>query len=248
MNVVRASGDSIGSDYEEHAVGRLLRGEIAIASGDGKTSILVPADFLVADMMYPASKPELNFPTVGVWLLAHWIKAAALNKALRNATWPGEDTLERPSAIPEAGPAHWRLLRGTRVTDAGGVTGRNGGSGDGPEEEVDLQLALDRKVDCVREEASVVLGRHVSREEGQHLFFVEWALEVAFIAAEARRREVVSRWSKDDRWSRQLFFMRFCHTLCGNDSALDACRYQAARSPELARAFQCREPNATKCS
>ncbi|XP_077527600.1 uncharacterized protein LOC144138968 [Haemaphysalis longicornis] len=249
MNVVRASGDSIGSDYEEHAVGRLLRGEIAIASGDGRSSILVPADFLVADMMYPASKPELNFPTVGVWLLAHWIKAAALNKALRNATWPGEDTPRPPSAIPEAGPVHdWRLLRGTRGIEANAVTGRNSGSGDGPEEEVDLQLALDRKVDCVREEASVVLGRHVSREEGQHLFFVEWALEVAFIAAEARRREVVSRWSKDDRWSRQLFFMRFCHTLCGNDSALDACRYQAARSPELARAFQCREPNATKCS
>ncbi|XP_077491973.1 uncharacterized protein LOC144102628 [Amblyomma americanum] len=245
LNVVRASRDAIDTDYEEDAVERLLAGEIVIGVVNHKMEVLVPANFLAKDMAYASSRPAVNFPTVGVWLITEWIRAAVLKKELSDGA-----SLSREISV--ARPAEDQGLPSSRENEGCfPVNARAENSFEGVinPQELDLVDVVDDRAECTRLEASKVLGRNVSAIEAMFLFFVNWGLDVAFVALEAHRRELDPWWSWwwDDRRSRQLFLMRFCQTLCGDEAALDTCRYHALQSQQLARAFHCDGLPVTKC-
>ncbi|XP_070379381.1 uncharacterized protein [Dermacentor albipictus] len=286
LNVVRASRDGIDSYYDERAVERQLGGRVDVGDFEDHSAIFVPADFLVADMMYYSSGPEINFPTVGVWLLVQWIRAAVFNKAVQEAAGSsGEDdpggkvALRRKSRDASAGvqtgsarrgsmlreknvrDTAWSikniseetpiLARGSRDT-AGGRKAESGTSGRskrvGEEHQSDLVEVVDAKVECLRQEASRILSRNVSVVEAEALFFVNWALDAAMLATAAESRAAGSSWWwADEHRTTKMFFMRFCHSTCGEEPMADACRLQAMRHPELALAFHCPEPHVARC-
>lgn len=238
LNVVRASRDGVGRDFEDAAVERQLGGEIVMSEVNRHWTVFVPADFLLADMMYVTSGPEVNFPTVGVWLLAQWIKAAVLNKQIQDAAWLPREISGTKSALE-------KKVQNSRERDkvctAIKWRARESALHDDESDKLYLVEVMDEKMECTRQEASSALGRNVSAIEGQFLFFVNWALDVALLAA-ANRREHQAWWRRDDRRTWQLFLMRFCHTMCGDEATLDTCRYQALQSRQLALAFRCSWP------
>ncbi|KAL1486043.1 hypothetical protein MTO96_031561 [Rhipicephalus appendiculatus] len=283
LNVVRASHDAIDVDYDEHAVERQLGGLVVVEDIEGRLVVLVPADFLVADMMYASSGPEINFPTVGVWLLVQWIRAAILNKAVeRTAGYSGKEQPHGRAAIGRKVRAQLRtgsmgrgpllsemppssntvsnqvsaVFRGTRTTRSSRSTGS--GIGDRASSNVrlvsedfhsDLAAAVSGKIECLRQEASGALGRNVSVEEAESLFFVNWAVDAAMSATAAERRgPTESWWRLGHRQVTQMFFMRFCHSVCGDGDMADACRLQVVRHPELALAFHCPAAQVASCS
>lgn len=290
LNVVRASRDGIDIDFDERAVERQLGGRVVVDDFEDRWAVFVPADFLVADMMYYSSGPEINFPTVGVWLLVQWIRAAVFNKVMQEAAGSagegepeGKVALNRNAREARAGvktgsarrrslprekkarDSVWAitnvseetpvLARGSRDTVGDRKTG-NGTSGRenrsvqrvGQEYQSHVLEAVDAKVDCLRQESSRALGRNVSVVEAEALFFVNWALDAAMLATAAERRGAASSWWwVDDHRTTKMFFMRFCHSICGEQAMADACRFQAMRHPELALAFRCPEPHVARC-
>ncbi|KAL1486271.1 hypothetical protein MTO96_047027 [Rhipicephalus appendiculatus] len=104
---------------------------------------------------------------------------------------------------------------------------------------------------CVREAAQAASGKDVGEEGARLLVFADWALNSALMAAEWDLRNNSGAGnvsSTASQWSRQLFYLRFCHTLCGEASALaNACRYIASYSKDFAIAFSCREPRFWNC-
>ncbi|KAL1442670.1 hypothetical protein MTO96_046303 [Rhipicephalus appendiculatus] len=104
---------------------------------------------------------------------------------------------------------------------------------------------------CVREAAKAAFGEDVSEDGARLLVFADWALSAALMAAEWDLRNDSGAGnvsSTASQWSRQLFYLRFCHTLCGEASALaNACRYVASYSKDFAIAFSCREPRSLNC-
>ncbi|KAL3248654.1 hypothetical protein MRX96_056381 [Rhipicephalus microplus] len=80
-----------------------------------------------------------------------------------------------------------------------------------------LAAAVSGKVECLRQEATGALGRNVSVEEAESLFFVNWAVEVAMSATVAEHRgSTESWWWLGHHQVTQMFFMRFCHSICGD--------------------------------
>ncbi|XP_077489596.1 uncharacterized protein LOC144100564 [Amblyomma americanum] len=245
LNVVRASRDAIDTDYEEDAVERLLAGEIVIGVVNHQMEVLVPANFLAKDMAYASSGPAVNIPTVGVWFMTQWVTAAVLKKQLRDGVSLSREISAARTAQDDELPSN---------RENGGcipVSARAENSIEGVinPQELDLVDVVDDRAECTRQEASKVLERDVSAIEAKFLFFVNWALDVAFLAVEAHHRELYPWWGWwwDDRRSRQLFLMRFCQTLCGDEADLDTCRYHAQRSQQLARAFHCDGLPVMKC-
>ncbi|KAK8765067.1 hypothetical protein V5799_032325 [Amblyomma americanum] len=84
LNIVRASRDAVDTDNEEGAVERIPGGDIVIGVANHQMEMLVPANFLAADVVYASSGPAVNFPTVDAWLITQWIIAALLKKELRD--------------------------------------------------------------------------------------------------------------------------------------------------------------------
>ncbi|KAH6942468.1 hypothetical protein HPB50_005898 [Hyalomma asiaticum] len=278
LNVVRASRDGVGVNYEEHAVERQLGGRVVVEDSDDYSAILVPADFLVADMMYTSAGPEVNLPTVGVWLLVQWIKAAVYNKAMqqtaassgkghhngrpvassKSSTEGKTEIAERASlvrykawstkAVSNGTSDLRRGSRGTKATrKAGSRTSGLANSSVRAASEADVVTAVNGKIECLRQEASNALGRNVSFEEAESLFYVNWAVDAALSATVTERRGTAAgSWLQEHRVT-QMFFMRFCHSVCGDEEMMDACRFQAMRNPEVSLAFQCSVAQVVKC-
>ncbi|KAK8786253.1 hypothetical protein V5799_007386 [Amblyomma americanum] len=209
LNVVHASRDQVGADYEEGAVERQLRGELSFSKLDQEQFVVaVPASVLVADALVADDNvPSLDYAAIGVRLLLDWVLATGAVEA-----------------------------------------------------DSDQPATLEQRIQCVRDAASAVFGRSVGYDEGRLLAFADWALDVAWTAAEAHRRnptgdpaesspnEVVDDGSLGLRMSRKFFYLRFCHTLCGDVGSLSgACRYRTARSRDFTRAFGCPEPPTRGC-
>ncbi|KAH9376779.1 hypothetical protein HPB48_017879 [Haemaphysalis longicornis] len=209
LNVVRASRDHVGVDYDEGAAERQLKGEISFFQLDGQPFVAVPANYLIADAFIgDESAASLDYASIGVRLLLDWVV---------------------DKTGPEAGTAS-------------------------------QSTPLGRRVRCVRDSASALFGRQVGDEEGQLLVFADWALHVASMSAEAHRQNRIGDASavgsaeevvEDTALrtiSRKLFYLRSCHTLCGEEGALaGACRFSTAHSRDFAEAFGCRLQRVTKC-
>ncbi|KAK8769247.1 hypothetical protein V5799_014288 [Amblyomma americanum] len=236
LNVVRASRDGINADYDDRAVELHMDGEITIGEVDRQQAVFVPADFFLADMLYASAGPEVNFPTLGVWLLVQWIQAAVLSKQIRDAAIPTRN-------VPGGRLVVDRKIRKARNLSKESTVNRSRAHGSIREVVEDgrihLEDAVDAKTECTVQDASSALGRNVSQQEGHMIFFVNWALDVAFLGVEEAHPELISSWWKDDRYIWQLFLLRFCRSLCGDEAGLDTCKYQPLRSREFARAFRC---------
>ncbi|XP_077528515.1 uncharacterized protein LOC144140896 [Haemaphysalis longicornis] len=209
LNVVRASQDHVGVDFDEGAAERQLKGEMAFFQLDGQPFVAVPANFLIADaFIADDSVASVDYASVGVRLLLDWL----VSKFGREAGTASQST------------------------------------------------PLGRRVRCVRDAASALFGRQVGVKEGLLLVFADWALHVASVSAEAHRRNRIGRTTEvgsahevvEDTArriiSRKLFYLRWCHALCGEEGALaGACRFSTAHSRDFAEAFGCPWQQAAKC-
>ncbi|XP_054925780.1 uncharacterized protein [Dermacentor andersoni] len=205
-NVVRASRDHVGIDYEDGAVKRQLLGRLVFPDhGGASLFVAVPANFLVPDAFAgDDSLPFLDYATVGVRLLLDWVEAQFTETAA-----------------------------------------------------VEHASTLNVTLPCVRDAAHALFGRNVGEEEARLLVFTDSALDVVLTATEWDLRSVYNTGNASSttaqsplakKESRQLFYLRFCHTLCGEQSSLaSACRYIASYSKEFAAAFSCREPVSLQC-
>ncbi|XP_049523925.1 uncharacterized protein LOC125945716 [Dermacentor silvarum] len=204
VNVVRASRDHVGTDYEDGAVQRQLHGRLVFPEHGARSRLIaVPANFLVPDAFVgDGSLPFLDYATVGVRLLLDWIE--------------------------------------TQFTENAAM---------------EYASTLNVTVPCVRDAARAIFGRKVGEEEARHLVFADWALDVVLTAAKwdfvsntGNASSNTAQLASVMKASRQLFYLRFCHTLCGELSALaSACRYRASYSKDFAFAFSCREPASLQC-
>ncbi|XP_065282089.2 uncharacterized protein [Dermacentor albipictus] len=274
LNVVLASRDHVGVDYEEGAVHRQLSGELSFFQVGEQQFVAVPASFLVAETLVAnAHVPSLYYASVGVRLLLEWLEwilaaagtpttghavARAVEQVIGGARdWASIVFGSHVTHLERPGLDEWALNVTSAVAEANvsggaGTTDQSlaGGNSDRP-----LDGSVDQRIQCVRDAASTVFGRAVSPEEGRLLVLADWALDVASTGAEAQRRRMngtgasheESDFVDDDsaelRISRQFFYLRFCHTLCGEDGPLaGACRYRTARSRDFARAFRCPDP------
>ncbi|KAH8038835.1 hypothetical protein HPB51_003338 [Rhipicephalus microplus] len=267
LNVVLASRDHVGIDYEEGAVERQLSGNLSFFIVDKRQFVAVPANFLDKDS-FVASKdvPSIDYASVGVWILLEWLEwtfhvenvsGHSVSRAPEPRTRSARsrrpvvigsdvDRLESPLFAERALKEH--------VTVAEDHVDHGGGTADDP-----VAGSLNERIRCVCHVASELLGRSVGPEEGRLLAFVDWAVEVASTTAEAKCLEVdatgksgVQQKNETDftdhdsaelRTSRQFFYLSFCHALCGEDGLLaGACRYRTRRSRDFARAFRCVEP------
>ncbi|KAH6931888.1 hypothetical protein HPB50_001382 [Hyalomma asiaticum] len=304
LNVVLASRDHVGVDYDEGAVERQFSGELSFFEVEERLFVAVPANFLDADSLVANENvPSLDYASVGVRLLLEWLDwtfgekgtrtgghlmVKALEQRVRDARYRtsvafGSDVAHRDRQVSEF--AEWALnassmVAETSLTQGGSTPSQSlgekalnmssmvadvnvshGSSTPGRGGTIDKPLAdgLDQRIQCVRDAASAVFGRAVSLEEGRLLAFVDWATDIASTAAEVQRRRAnaIGEGSSQDaddadfvdddsaalRISRQIFYLRFCHTLCGQEGPLaGACRYRTRSSRDFARAFRCDEP------
>ncbi|XP_072142778.1 uncharacterized protein [Dermacentor andersoni] len=274
LNVVHASRDHVGVDYEEGAVHRQLSGELSFFQVGEQQFVAVPASFLVAETLVAnANVPSLYYASVGVRLLLEWLEwilaaagtrttghavARAVEQVIGGARdWASIVFGSHVTHLERQDLDEWALNVTSTVAEANvsGGAGTTDQSLAGDNSDRPLDGSVDQRIRCVRDAASTVFGRAVSPEEGRLLVLADWALDMASTGAEAQRRRMngtgasqeESDFVDDDsaelRISRQFFYLRFCHTLCGEDGPLaGACRYRTARSRDFARAFRCPDP------
>ncbi|KAL3217770.1 hypothetical protein MRX96_032038 [Rhipicephalus microplus] len=238
LNVVLASRDHVGVDYEEGAVERQLSGNLSFFIVDKRQFVAVPANFLDKDS-FVASKdvPSIDYASVGVWILLEWLEwtfhvenvsGHSVSKAPEPRTRSVRsrrpvvigshvDRLESPLFAERALKEH--------VTVAEDHVDHGGGTTDDP-----VTGSLDERIRCV---ASTTAEAKCLEVNATGKSGVQQKNETDFTDHD----------SAELRTSRQFFYLSFCHALCGEDGLLaGACRYRTRRSRDFARAFRCVEP------
>ncbi|KAL1421855.1 hypothetical protein MTO96_022773 [Rhipicephalus appendiculatus] len=89
LNVVLASRDHVGIDYDEGAVEQQLSGNLSFFSVDEQQFVAVPANFIDSDSLVAYDNvPSIDYASIGVRLLLEWLEW----------TFPVENTSGHPVA------------------------------------------------------------------------------------------------------------------------------------------------------
>ncbi|XP_070392368.1 uncharacterized protein [Dermacentor albipictus] len=91
---------------------------------------------------------------------------------------------------------------------------------------------------CVLDSAREYVADNVSDSSLREMLFIPWALDLALVGALYRPHQR-SLQPLDGKKRAQLFFRRFCQTLCGDDEGAKVCAYAALQSHEFSVAFDC---------
>ncbi|KAH6935635.1 hypothetical protein HPB50_007208 [Hyalomma asiaticum] len=100
--------------------------------------------------------------------------------------------------------------------------------------------------ECVQEKAQEYIADNVSDSTLREMLFIPWAVDFALLAAlyEPQRRALQPM---ERKLKSQLFFQRFCQTLCGDPEGAKVCAYAALQSNQFSVAFDCPRTRDVSC-
>lgn len=99
---------------------------------------------------------------------------------------------------------------------------------------------------CVLDSAHEYVADNVSDSSLREMLFIPWALDMALVGALYQPHHRFLQ-PLDGKLRAQLFFQRFCHTLCGDAEGAKVCAYAALQSHEFSVAFDCPRTLSISC-